>query len=194
MACDVCGGDGRVPRTPCERCDGRGREVRRRTLAVDVPAGIADGQRIRLAGRGHAGEHGGPAGDLYVLVHVLPDERWVRDGDDLVTVLDVPAPLAALGARLEVPTLDGPAPVEVPAGTQPGEVLVLRGRGMPALRRPARRGDLRAMVNVVVPRHLDREQKELLRRLADSLDERNLRTDDGLVGKLRRLVGGHRTA
>jgi molecular chaperone DnaJ len=194
VACDVCGGDGRVAQTPCERCDGRGREVRQRTLSVDIPAGIADGQRIRLAGRGHAGEHGGPAGDLYVLVEIEPDERWVRDGDDLVTVLDVAAPLAALGATLEVPTLDGPAEVEVPAGTQPGEVLTLRGRGMPVLRRPGRHGDLRAMVNVVIPRHLDRDQKDLLRRLADSLDERNLRTDDGLVGKLRRLLGGQRAA
>ena len=193
VACDVCGGDGRVAQTPCRQCDGRGREVRRRTLSVDIPAGITDGQRIRLSGRGHAGDHGGPPGDLYVLVTVELDERWVRDGDDLVTVLDVPAPLAALGAKLEVPTLDGRVEVEVPAGTQPGEVLTLCGRGMPVLRsrsHPPRHGDLRVMVNVVVPRHLDREQKELLRRLANSLDDRNLRTDDGLVAKLRRLVGG----
>jgi molecular chaperone DnaJ len=190
VACDVCGGDGRVAQTPCEQCEGRGREVRRRTLSVDIPAGIADGQRIRLSGRGHAGEHGGPPGDLYVLVSVQPDERWLRDGDDLVTVLDVPAPLAALGVTLEVPALDGPVEVDVPAGTQPGEVLTLRGRGMPQLRRPGRHGDLRVMVNVVVPRHLDRQQKELLRQLAESLDERNVRTDDGLVAKLRRLVGG----
>src|SRR3954468_20600301 len=114
VTCDVCGGDGRVARTPCKRCEGRGREVRRRTLSVDVPAGIGDGQRIRLSGRGHAGEHGGPPGDLYVLVRIAPDERWVRDGDDLVTVLDVPAPLAALGATLEVPTLDGPVELDVP--------------------------------------------------------------------------------
>jgi molecular chaperone DnaJ len=189
VACDTCGGDGRVPQTPCERCDGRGREVRRRTLAVDVPAGIADGQRIRLAGRGHAGERGGPPGDLYVVVHVLADERFLRDGDDLVTVLDVPAPLAALGATLEVPTLDGPAEVEVEPGTQPGEVLRLRGRGMPVLRRPSRAGDLRVVVNVVVPRHLTRDQKDLLRRLADSLDERNLHDGGTLAGRLRRLMG-----
>jgi molecular chaperone DnaJ len=188
IACDVCGGDGRVPEQPCERCDGRGREVRRRTLSADVPAGIADGQRIRLSGRGHAGDRGGPPGDLYVLVHVAPDERFVRDGDDLVTVLDVPAPLAALGATLSVPSLDGDVDVEVPPGTQPGEVIRLRGQGMPRLRREGRAGDLRVVVDVVIPRRLSREQRELLTQLADSLGPENLGEDGSLVGKLRRLL------
>ena len=188
VACDVCGGEGRTPESPCERCDGRGREVRRRTLNVDVPAGIADGQRIRLSGRGHAGERGGPPGDLYVLVHVAPDERFVRDGDDLVAVLDVPAPLAALGATLPVPTLEGEEEVEVPAGTQPGDVIRLRGRGMPRLRREGRAGDLRVVVDVVVPRRLSGEQRELLERLAASLRPENLSEDGSLVAKLRRLL------
>ena len=121
VECDVCHGDGRIPETPCERCDGRGREVAQRKVSVDIPAGIADGQRIRLSGRGHAGDRGGPPGDLYVLTHVLPDERFVRDGDDLVTVLDVPAPLASLGSTEEVETLDGFVELDVPAGTQPGD-------------------------------------------------------------------------
>src|SRR3954471_24513821 len=107
VECDVCGGDGRVAREPCHECRGRGRRVRRETLKVDVPAGIADGQRIRLAGRGHEGDFGGPPGDLYVQVRVAQDERFVRDGDDLVTAIDVPAPLAALGGSFEVPTLEG---------------------------------------------------------------------------------------
>jgi molecular chaperone DnaJ len=187
VECDVCAGDGRVPETPCETCDGRGRKVGRRELDVDVPAGIADGQRIRLTGRGHAGEHGGVAGDLYVLVHVREDARFVRDGDDLVTVLDVPAPLAALGTTMDVETLDGPVPLEVPAGTQPGAVLPIRGAGMPTLRRSGRSGDLRVVVGVVVPRKLSKHQKHLLRELADSMTEENLRTDDSVVGKLRRL-------
>lgn len=188
-ACDVCGGDGRVPKSPCTTCQGRGRVVQKVTVSVDVPAGIADGQRIRLSGRGHAGEHGGPPGDLYVLVRVKEDERFVRDGDDLVTVLDVPAPLAALGATLEVPTLDGPTPVEVPAGIQPHEQLTLRGKGMPALRR-GRRGDLRVVVNVVIPRRLSHEQKELMQQLADSLGEENLRSEEGVFSKLKRAFGG----
>jgi molecular chaperone DnaJ len=188
-ACDVCGGDGKVPSEPCERCDGRGREVRRRTLRVDVPAGIADGQRIRLTGRGHAGERGGPPGDLYVLVRVAADERFLRDGDDLVTVLDVSAPLATLGATLKAPSLGGDVEVDIPAGTQPGAVFVVRGEGMPRLRRTGRRGDLRVVVNVVVPRRLTREQRKLSERLAESITEENVRTDESLVGKLKRLIG-----
>src|SRR5947209_8562243 len=162
-ACDVCQGDGRVAREPCKECHGRGRKVNRNKVAVDVPAGIADGQRIRIAGRGHAGERGGPPGDLYVLIRVREDPRFVRDGDDLVTAVDVPAPLAALGTTVEVPTLEGPVPLEIPAGTQPHETLLIRGAGMPPLRGRGRRtGDLRVVVNVVIPRHLGREQRELL--------------------------------
>jgi molecular chaperone DnaJ len=189
VACDVCGGDGRVAEQPCTRCDGRGREVRRRTLRVDIPAGIADGQRIRLSGRGHAGEHGGPPGDLYVLVQVTPDGRFVRDGDDLVTALDVPAPLAALGATLTASSLDGDVDVEVEPGTQPGAVLTVGGKGMPRLRRPGRRGDLRVVVNVVIPRKLSKEQRRLAQDLADSMTSENLRSDESLLGKLRRLLG-----
>jgi molecular chaperone DnaJ len=188
VACDVCGGDGRVAEQPCSRCDGRGREVRRRTLRVDIPAGIDDGQRIRLSGRGHAGERGGPPGDLYVLVHVAPDERFVRDGDDLVTVLDVPAPIAALGATLQAPSLDGDVDVEIEAGTQPGTIVAVHGKGMPRLRRPGRSGDLRVVVNVVVPRKLSKEQRRLAQELADSMTDENLRVDESLLGKLKRLL------
>ncbi|MEA2279195.1 MAG: molecular chaperone DnaJ [Solirubrobacteraceae bacterium] len=189
VACDVCGGDGRRAQQPCQRCDGRGREVRRRTLRVDVPAGIADGQRIRLAGRGHAGEHGGPPGDLYVLVHIAADERFVRDGDDLITAIDVAAPVAALGAKLAAPSLDGDVEVEVEAGTQPGAILTVHGHGMPRLRRPGRRGDLRVVVNVVVPRRLTKEQRRLAKQLAASMTDDNLAGDESLLSKLKRLIG-----
>jgi molecular chaperone DnaJ len=187
--CDVCGGDGRVPQEPCSECRGEGMVVRERRLEVDVPPGISDGQRIRLSGRGHGGERGGPSGDLYVVVRVREDERFLRDGDDLVTVIDVPAPLASLGTTIEVPTLDGPVPVEVPAGTQPGETITLGGRGLPPLGR-GRTGDLRAVVNVTVPRRLSREQRDLLERLADSLTDENLRADEGMIAKLKRVLAG----
>jgi molecular chaperone DnaJ len=186
--CPECDGDGRRPRQPCETCGGRGRTVARRTVRVDVPAGIEDGQRIRVAGRGHAGERGGPAGDLYVLVRVTDDPRFVRDGDDLVCVLDVPAPLAALGTTLEAPTLDGPVEVDVAAGTQAGETLTLRGKGMPALR-GRRRGNLRVVVNVITPRRLSRRQRELLEELAGTLTEENVADEEGVLGKLRRVLG-----
>src|SRR5271154_3118605 len=189
VLCDVCHGDGRVPKQPCRECRGRGRKVARRELEVDVPAGIADGQRIRLAERGHAGEAGAPAGDLYVLVRVREDERFVREGDDLIAALDVPAPLAALGATLQTPTLEGMASIEVPAGTQPGEVLTLRGEGMPVLQR-GRRGDLRVVVNVMIPRRLSEEQRELLEQLNGTLTPENLRSDESMFAKLRRTLRG----
>jgi molecular chaperone DnaJ len=187
--CDVCGGEGRVPEQACGVCAGRGKTTEARTLAVDVPAGIADGQRIRLSGRGHAGERGGPNGDLYVVVRVREDERFVRDQEDLHTVIDVPAPLAALGTTVQVPSLDGDLPVEVPAGTQPGEIITLRARGLPPLQR-GRTGDLHVHVNVVIPRRLTREQRELTQRLADSLEDGNLRSDEGMLAKLKRALAG----
>ena len=187
--CDVCGGDGRVAEHPCAVCDGQGKLVEPRTLHVDVPAGIADGQRIRLSGRGHAGERGGPNGDLYVTIRVREDERFVRDQEDLHTVVDVPAPLAALGTTVRVPSLDGEIPVEVPAGTQPGEVITLRSRGLPPLQR-GRTGDLHVHVNVVIPRKLTRKQRDLLEHLADSLTESNLNADEGMLAKLKRALAG----
>jgi molecular chaperone DnaJ len=187
--CDVCHGEGKVARQPCRVCSGRGRRVEQAKVSVDIPAGIADGQRIRISGRGHAGEHGGPSGDLYVLVSVRQDPRFLRDGHDLVTAVDVSAPEAALGTTVMVPTLEEPIELEIPAGTQPHETLLLRGRGMPVLR-GRRSGDLRVVINVVIPKHLKRHQKDLLKRLSDSLTEDNLRTEEGVFGKLKRAFGG----
>jgi molecular chaperone DnaJ len=193
VLCDVCEGDGRVPSEPCRECDGRGRRAAERTVEVEVPAGISDGQRIRLTGQGHAGGRSESGqltapGDLYVLVRVRDDERFVREGDDLVTSLDVAAPLAALGTALEVPTLKGQVSLDVPAGTQPGAVLRLRGQGMPALGR-RRHGDLRVVVNVVIPRNLNDEQRELMAQLNATLTEENLRSHESVFTKLRRALG-----
>jgi molecular chaperone DnaJ len=187
--CETCAGDGRVPEKPCDTCGGRGMEVRRQKVEVDVPAGISDGQRIRIAARGHAGERGGPNGDLYVVVRVREDERFLRDAEDLITVVDVAAPLAALGTTIQVPTLEGDVPVEVPAGTQPGETILLRGRGMPPLGR-GRTGDLRVVVNVCIPRRLTSEQRDLLEKLAGSLSEDNLKSDEGMFAKIKRALAG----
>jgi molecular chaperone DnaJ len=187
-ACEQCHGDGRVPTQPCRECRGRGLRIDPVKLSVDVPAGIEDGQRIRISGRGHAGEHGGPAGDLYVQVRVREDQRFVRHQDDLVTVVDISAPLAALGCSVQVPTIGGSVALQIPAGTQPNETLVIRGEGMPALR-SRRKGDLRVVVNVVVPRRLNRDQRELLERLSDSLTEENIRADESVFGKLKRAFG-----
>ena len=187
--CDVCGGDGRVPETPCHECEGAGLVRERRRVAVEIPPGIADGQRIRLTRRGHAGQNGGPAGDLYVVVRVREDERFLRDGEDLITVIDVPSPLAALGTTVEVPTFDGPVLVEIPAGTQPGEQILLRGRGLPPLSR-GRTGDIRVVVNVSTPRRLTREQRDLLERFADTITDDNSRSEEGMLAKLKRVLAG----
>jgi molecular chaperone DnaJ len=191
QVCDVCGGDGKVPEQPCMECRGRGRTATTRTLDVDIPAGIADEQRIRVTGRGHAGEHGGPAGDLYVLVRVAEDERFVRDGNDLISVIDLPAPQAALGTTVTVATLQGDEDVDVPAGTQPGTVISLRGRGMPSLRR-GRGGDQRVVINVVIPRNLTAEQRRMLEEFGGTLTDRNLAAGDGrdesIFARVRRAL------
>jgi molecular chaperone DnaJ len=189
QACDTCGGDGRIPSEPCSECGGRGRRAVRKTLQVDVPAGIADEQRIRLSGRGHAGERGGPPGDLYVVVRVAEDERFLRDGSNLVTVVDVPAPAAALGTTVTVPTLDGEEQIKVKPGTQPGTVVTLRERGMPTIGR-GRRGDQQVVLNVVVPRNLTPRQSELLEELRASLTEENLeeQVEESLLSKVKRAL------
>jgi molecular chaperone DnaJ len=190
QVCDVCGGDGKVPQQPCGECSGRGRMAKARTLDVDIPAGIADEQRIRLTGRGHAGDRGGPPGDLYVLVRVAEDERFVREGNDLITPIDVAAPFAALGTVVTVPTLDGEEEVDIPAGTQPGAVITLRGRGMPSIRR-GRPGDQHVVVNVVIPHNLSDEQRRMLEEFGATLGERNLAAeerDESIFARVRRAL------
>jgi molecular chaperone DnaJ len=190
VVCDACGGDGRVATQPCAECRSRGAVMTQRTVTVEVPAGIADGQRVRIGGRGSVGAGGGRAGDLYVLIHVLDHDRFVREGDDLISVLDVPAPLAALGASFEVPTLGESLTVDVTAGTQPGEVITLRGHGMPRLQRHGR-GDLRVVVNVQIPRRLSDEQRALLEQLSATITEENLRAEESMFSRLRRSLHLH---
>jgi molecular chaperone DnaJ len=190
--CRRCAGRGQIPEVPCPDCRGRGRRPQRRTIGVDIPAGIDDGQAVRLTGHGHAGELGAPAGDLYVRVHVRPDERFVRDGLDLVGQLDLRLSEAVLGATRTVDTLDGEEQVEIEAGLQPGTVLVLKGHGMPRLRGGSR-GDLRLIANVLVPRALDDEQRGVVERFKELEAERNYahpeRSRGGLRDRLRRAFG-----
>ena len=187
QVCDACMGEGKTAREPCEECHGRGRKAARTELEVTVPAGIADDQRIRLTGHGHAGERGGPPGDLYVLVRVREDPRFIREGNDLISVVDVSAPAADLGTKVAVPTLDGDREIKIEPGTQPGTVITLEGQGMPALRR-GRSGDQIVVVNVVIPRNLSDEQRKLLEQLDRTLDERNLEAAEaeGVFAKVKR--------
>jgi molecular chaperone DnaJ len=171
-ACPTCEGQGRVAETPCQECGGAGRTVRNRTWEVEVPPGIESGQRIRITGAGHAGETGARTGDLYVEVTVAEDERFERHGQDLVSIAEVPATRAMLGGTASVATLDGEREVEVPAGAQPGEHIVLRGLGLPSLRGAAR-GDHHVVLDVYVPTKLGREQRELAEQLDESLGSDN---------------------
>jgi molecular chaperone DnaJ len=169
MPCDRCGGDGRIPETPCERCGGAGRLTEMRTWEVDVPAGIEDGQRIRIAGAGHAGAADGRQGDLYVEVRISPDERFTRHGTELITRAEVPVTTAMVGGEIFVPTLHGEVAMEVPAGSQHEDVGLLKGRGLPPLH-GGRRGDQHVVFDLVVPTNLDPEQREAAERLAETLD------------------------
>ena len=161
QTCPTCAGVGAVLEAPCAECGGDGRLVARRQLEVDIPAGIDDGQRIRLRGEGHAGFRGSSRGNAFVVVRVHPDPRFVRDGDDLHTAVRVPMTDAALGATVRVPTVAGELDFEVAPGTQPNEVKRLRGQGMPSLR-GSRRGDLYVRLDILVPTRVDDEQRALL--------------------------------
>jgi molecular chaperone DnaJ len=183
-ACPQCGGSGRLVEHPCETCDGAGRTLDERTLEVEVPAGIHDGQRIRLGGEGHSGALGGRAGDLYVLVRIRSDERFVREGNDLFSQVDLTIVQAALGATVPVETLDGSQELEFEPGTQPGEVRVLKGKGMPVLQGFGR-GDQRVLVNVTVPRRLSDEQRKLLHEFERLTDAGTYSPDEGFLGKLK---------
>jgi molecular chaperone DnaJ len=184
QSCPECGGRGQVLRTPCEDCAGSGQRLEERTLEVEIPPGIHDGQRIRLSGEGHAGGPGGRTGDVYVLVHIRPHELFVRDGNDIVSSIDLTMTQAALGTRLTVPTLDGDVEVELEAGTQAGALRVLKGHGMPVLQGFGR-GDHRLLVNLSVPRNLSAEQRKLLEEFARSEHEDNYKTDGSFFEKLR---------
>ena len=183
--CPRCDGAGTIVEKPCERCDGDGRTLEDVPLELQIPAGIHDGQRIRVRGQGHAGTLGGPPGDVYVSVEVRPMEGLRRAGDDLVALASVTMVEAAIGTTITVPTPTGTLEVELAPGTQPGAVHTVRGRGMPSLE-TGRHGDLLVEVDVRVPNRLTPEQRVELLRLEETLGEDAYRDDDdGFLGKLK---------
>ena len=184
--CTACAGTGEQIPSPCPTCGTEGRVRSRRTITVDVPAGIEDGMRIRLAGQGEVGPGGGPAGDLYVEIAEQPHDTFTREGSDLHCHIQVPMTAAALGTDLILTTLDGEEKIDIRAGTQSGTVLTLRGKGVPRLR-STQRGDLLVHVDVRVPTRLDDEQERLLRELAALRHEdvSSVTKSNGLFGKVR---------
>jgi molecular chaperone DnaJ len=183
-ACPRCRGEGRIIETPCETCRGEGRTERRRTLRVSIPAGIDEGHQIRLSNEGEAGPRGGTPGSLYVAVHVAAHPSLTREGTELFHEADLSIAQAALGTRIEVPTVEGEdVEVEIKPGTQPGTEIKLRGRGVPHLRRGSVRGDLHVIVNVVVPSKLSKRQRALLEAYAKESGE-TVSASGGLREKL----------
>lgn len=188
VPCPQCNGEGRIITNPCKDCRGAGRQRKRRKLVVNIPAGVGDGTRMRLSGEGDVGANGGGPGNLYVTIHVRPHLFFQRDEDDLVYDLEMNPAQAALGFDAEIPTLEVQATtLKVPAGTQAGQVFVIKGKGVPRLHGGGR-GDLLVRATVVVPTHLTDEQRRLLRQLAESLGT-PIPEDKGLLGKIKDALG-----
>ena len=188
--CPACHGAGRVIENPCRQCGGQGRVHRERALAVSIPAGVEDGTRIRLAGEGEAGVRGGSAGDLYIFLTIKPHRLFHRDGTHIHVHVPVSLSTAALGGALEVPTIDGSrARVTIPAGTQNGHQLRLKGKGMSTLRSTAR-GDMYVEVRVETPVHLSRRQQELLKEFDAAGDARKTQPEaEGFFAKVKEFFG-----
>ena len=187
--CPTCRGQGSINRHRCKKCDGQGRQAKERVLKVGIPAGIEDGNRLRLSNEGEGGFLGGPAGDLYVVIHVRQHEIFVRQGAHLFCELPLSFAQTALGDTVEVPVLGGTAPLTVPAGTQPGQRLTLRGKGMPQLRSRAR-GDAVYEVTIEVPTRLTARQRELLEEFHQiSKDQETGSKASSFVERMRKLFG-----
>ena len=180
--CPKCRGKGQIIHQPCPDCRGAGAVRKRRTIQVNIPAGIANGQTISLRGQGHSGKNGGPAGDLLITVMVRPHEIFRRDGTAVFCEAPITFTQAVLGGTLEIPTIDGKVKYDIPEGTQTGTVFRLRGKGIPVLNGRGR-GDQYVTVNIETPRNLNREQKEALKKFSESLGEGNYEKHKNFFGK-----------
>ncbi|MGE0405389.1 MAG: molecular chaperone DnaJ [Candidatus Korobacteraceae bacterium] len=187
-SCTTCNGAGSVVTDPCPNCKGSGRQLQERSIEVKVPAGVEDGTRIRYSGEGQAGSQGGPPGDLYVVLQVAEHEFFERDGKNLHCMLPVSISQAALGAQIEIPTLEEPYVLKVPEGTQTGTVMRVRGKGVPSLNGRGR-GDLMVEVRVQVPTKLSKRQRELLEELAAISGDDTKSDEKGLLGKVKEIFG-----
>jgi len=186
--CDRCQGEGAVITKPCKACRGRGYEEKTRKLQVKIPAGIDDGSQMRLSGEGEVGDRGGPRGNLYLQVNVKRHKIFQRDGDDLIYNLEVNFAQAALGDEVQVPTLEEMQKLRIPAGTQSGQVFVLKGQGVLHLRSGGR-GDLLVHTHVTTPKNLSDEQKQLLAQLAESMGTPLSPDDKGFLTKIKDALG-----
>ena len=185
--CTKCGGRGKIIHQPCPRCGGRGAVRKNQTIKVKIPAGIDDGQALNLRGKGNAGLDGGPAGDLLITVFVKPHPLFERDGNSVLMEMPVSFAQAALGAEIEVPTIDGRVKLTIPEGTQPGSVFRLRGKGIPYLQsKGGGRGDQFVTITVTVPKNMTSEQKERLRAYAEAMNESVSEGRSGIFGSKKK--------
>lgn len=173
QTCPACGGSGQVIEKPCGKCRGRGQVQVKRQRTIRIPAGVDTGSQLRDSGQGGSGVNGGPAGDLYIFIHVRPSAVFERDGNNLYCEVPVSFTIAANGGTVEVPTISGKAKLNIPAGTQNGQILRLKGKGAPSLRRGMGRGDLHIRIMVETPVNLSKEQKELLAKLEETMTGSN---------------------
>ena len=180
--CTRCGGKGKIIHQPCRECRGAGSVRKRKTIQASIPAGIDNGQTISIRGQGNAGKNGGPAGDLLVTITVRPHEIFRREGTSVLCEASITFAQAALGAELEIPTIDGKVKYDIPEGTQSGTVFRLKGKGIPAINGRGR-GDQYVTVRVETPRNLTKEQKEALRKFAEIMGDENYEERKGLFGK-----------
>jgi molecular chaperone DnaJ len=187
--CPVCNGRGETIGTPCHTCSGRGLVRRSRKKVVTVPAGVDNGNQIRLAGEGQPGENGGPNGNLYLVIHVQAHKYFKRRENDILLDLNINIAQAALGADVDVPTVDGMTKLKIPAGIQPGKVLRMRGKGVPHLRGTGR-GDQMVIVNVEVPKSLSSDQRKLMEQLAESLGSEVKPAERGFLDWLKETLSG----
>lgn len=189
ITCPTCGGRGETIATPCRTCGGH--TLVRRTVQrlIEIPPGVDEGTQIRLAGEGEPGIHGGPNGNLYVVAHVKPHKYFLRRDDDLLLDLRITVAQAALGAKIQVPTLDSEAPLTIPAGTQTGEVLRLKGKGVPRLQATGR-GDLLIVITVDIPSSLSPRQRELFQELGETLGGEVIPQEQTFLDRIRDLLGG----
>ena len=180
--CPTCGGKGKIVKTPCDHCGGNGQVRRRKTVKVNIPAGIDDGQTVSLRSQGHAGKNSGPAGDLLLVISIAPHEIFKRDGIHVYMDAPITFTQAVLGGELEIPTIDGKVKYEIPEGTQTGTTFRLRGKGIPQVNGRGR-GDQYVTVYIETPRNLNKEQKDALKKFSESLGERNYDDKKGFFGK-----------
>ena len=187
-ACSKCMGKGKIIDSPCPKCNGSGVYQKKVTISVNIPAGISDGQTIRLSGKGNAGTNCGPRGDLKVRISVRPDRVFERDGDNIIVEVPLTYTQAALGAEIDIPTIDGTMKYTIPAGTQPGKVFTIRGKGVQHCQRNGR-GDELIQVSIEVPTNLNRKQKDALQAFESTLEDKNYTQRTNFFAKLKDLFG-----